>query len=297
MLPDYAKSASQSVKSLMHTARPVEVVGCHSPLSARLAEAAGFPAVWLSSLELSSVNALPDANFLSMAENLEMIRKVCQAVSIPVVVDCDSGYGNEVNVYRMTQLYERAGVSAISIEDNVFPKKCAFYEAGAEELVTPEEHARKIEAACRARKSNDFFIIGRTEAFIRKLGLDEALKRAHVYADAGADAIFVHSKKTTDEEIAAFAKAWKRDTPLVCSPTTYNQYTSRELSERGYSMMIYANQGLRASVKAMQEAYAAIKRDGSTREIENSIAPLKEVFKWTGVADMEELISSLHRSA
>ena len=276
---------------------PIEVVGCHSPLSARLAEAAGFPALWLSSLELSSLNGLPDANFLSMAENLEMIRKVCQAVSTPVIVDCDSGYGNEVNVYRMVQLYEQAGVSAISIEDNVFPKKCAFYEAGAEELVSAEEHSRKIRAACTARKNKDFFIIGRTEAFIRKLGLEEALKRAHAYADAGADAIFVHSKKNTDEEIVSFVKAWDRDVPLVCSPTTYYQYSSDELMARGYKMMIYANQGLRASVKAMQETYLAIKKSGSTKDVEGSIAPLKEVFKWTGVSEMEDLITSLHQTS
>ncbi len=279
----------------MEGLNPVEVMGCHSPLSARLAEAAGFPALWLSSLELSSVNALPDANFLSMAENLEMVHKVCQAVSTPIVVDCDSGYGNEVNVFRMTQLYEKAGVSAISIEDNVFPKKCAFYEAGAEELVSAEEHSRKIKAACTARKSKEFFVIARTEAFIRKLGLEEALKRAHAYADAGADAIFVHSKKNTDEEVVAFAKAWGRDIPLVCSPTTYYQYSSVELMERGYKMMIYANQGLRASVKAMLETYLAIKKSGSTKNVEDSIAPLKEVFKWTGVSEMEDLISSLQQ--
>lgn len=274
---------------------PVEVMGCHSPLSARLAEAAGFPALWLSSLELSSVNALPDANFLSMAENLEMIHKVCQAVSTPVVVDCDSGYGNEVNVYRMTQLYEKAGVSAISIEDNVFPKKCAFYEAGAEELVSAEEHARKIKAACMARQGKDFFIIARTEAFIRNLGLEEALNRAHAYADAGADAIFVHSKKDTDEEIAAFSKEWNRDIPLVCSPTTYYQYTSQELLDRGYKMMIYANQGLRASAKAMLEVFSTIKEHGCTKEVEQSIAPLKQVFQWTGVMEMKNLTSSLNQ--
>jgi len=295
MLPNYAKTASTSVKSLMQSNLPVEVVGCHSPLSAKLAEAAGFPAVWLSSLELSSVNGLPDANFLSMAENLEIIRKICLSVTVPVIADCDSGYGNEVNVYRMVQLYEQAGVSAISIEDNVFPKKCSFYDGGSDELVTVDEHARKVQAACKARKSIDFFIIARTEAFIRNLGLEEALKRAHAYADAGADAIFVHSKKKTDEDIVAFTKAWKRDVPLVCSPTTYNQYTSDELLERGYSMIIYANQGLRATVKALQETYAHIKDKGSTKGLDGVIAPLQDVFEVAGVAEMEELISSLQQ--
>lgn len=295
MLPNYSKTASVTVKSLMQTNRPVEVVGCHSPLSAKLAEAAGFPAVWLSSLELSSVSGLPDANFLSMAENLEMIRRICLSVSVPVIADCDSGYGNEVNVYRMVQLYEQAGVSAISIEDNVFPKKCSFYEGGSDELVSVEEHARKVKAACKGRKSKDFFIIARTEAFIRNLGLEEALKRAHAYADAGADAIFVHSKKKTDEDIVAFTKVWNRDVPLVCSPTTYNQYTSAELLERGYSMIIYANQGLRATVRALQETYAHIKEKGSTKGLDGVIAPLQDVFNVAGVAEMEELISSLQQ--
>ncbi len=285
-----------SIHSLLDQELPLEVIGCHSPLSARLAQVAGFKAVWVSSLELSALNGLPDANFLTMSENLSVIQSICRSVSIPVIADCDSGYGNELNVYRMTQLYEHAGVSGICIEDNVFPKKCSFYEAGEEELVPMEEHARKIAAACKGRRSNDFFIMARTEAFIRNLGLQEALKRARAYADAGADAIVVHSKIKTDEEIVAFSRAWDRDIPLVCIPTTYNQYSSVDLLEKGYKIVIFANHGLRASVSAMQAAFDHIKKNRSSIGLDGSIASLQEVFRLTGVPEMERLIASFQFS-
>jgi len=283
--------AGKTIFDLLKEEGPVEVVGCHSPLSARIAENAGFPALWVSSLELSALNGVPDANFLTMSENLEMIRNVCQAVSIPVIADCDSGYGNELNVYRMVQLYEQAGVAGICLEDNVFPKKCSFYESGADEVVTAEEHARRIIAAVQARK-NGLFIIARTEAFIRNLGLAEALRRAYLYEESGADAILVHSKKKTDEDIVAFAKAWHGKVPLVCVPTIYNQFSSMDLLERGYKIVIFANHGLRASVNAMKDTFALIREKRCTKELDGRIASLQDVFNLTGVSAMEELVAS-----
>ncbi|MFH0770758.1 MAG: isocitrate lyase/PEP mutase family protein [Candidatus Peregrinibacteria bacterium] len=291
MLSFRRKMVAKSVFDLLEEEGAIEVMGCHSPLSARIAEASGFPALWVSSFELSALNGVPDANFLTMSENLEMIRNICQAVSVPVIADCDSGYGNELNVYRMVQLYEQAGVSAICLEDNVYPKKCSFYESDADELVTGQEHARRIVAAVHARR-NGLFIIARTEAFIRNLGIKEALQRAHLYEEAGADAILVHSKKRTDEEIVAFAKAWDGRVPLVCVPTVYNQYTSGELLERGYKIVIFANHGLRASIDAMKKTFSLIRNNHCTKELDGQIASLQEVFDLTGVSAMEQLIAS-----
>ncbi|MDD5025889.1 MAG: isocitrate lyase/PEP mutase family protein [Candidatus Peribacteraceae bacterium] len=287
--------AGLTISDLLKRKGPVEVIGCHSPLSGKIAESVGFQALWLSSLELSALNGVPDANFLTMSENLDMVRNVCQAVSIPVIADCDSGYGNELNVYRMVQLYEQAGVSGICLEDNVYPKKCSFYETSADEVVTPEEHARRIAAAVQARH-NGLFIIARTEAFIRNLGLKEALHRASVYEKAGADAILVHSKKKTDEDLVEFVKAWNGKVPLVCVPTTYNQYSSSELFERGYKIIIFANHGLRASINAMKEAFALIKEKHRTKDLDDQIASLQDVFELTDVDAMQQLIASFNRS-
>ena len=126
---------------------PLLVAGAHNPLSARLVEEAGFDAVWASGFEISASQAVPDANILSFSENLDIARAMTGAVGIPVIADCDNGFGNAVNVIRTVREYEAAGVAGICMEDNVFPKRCSFYDSSWRELVSPEEHAGKIRAA------------------------------------------------------------------------------------------------------------------------------------------------------
>src|SRR5215831_4250781 len=168
--------------------------GAHDALSAKLAEQAGFDAIWASGFGISAVQAVPDANILTLTETLDAVRRIVDAVGIPVVADCDNGYGNAINVMRTASEFERAGAAGICIEDNEFPKRCSFYAGVRRDLVPADEHARKIEAACSARRSAEFVVIARTEALIAGLGLDEAMHRARAYAEAGADAILVHSK-------------------------------------------------------------------------------------------------------
>src|SRR5262247_3334906 len=139
--------------------RVVLAAGAHDALSAKLAEAAGFDAVWASGFGISAVQAVPDANILTLTETLEAVRRIVQAVGIPVVADCDNGWGNAINVMRTTAEFERAGAAGICIEDNDFPKRCSFYAGVRRELVPIAEHARKIEAATGARRSADFFVI------------------------------------------------------------------------------------------------------------------------------------------
>src|SRR5262249_4040034 len=186
------------------------------------AEEAGFDAVWASGFGISAVQAVPDANILTLTETLEAVRRICAAVAIPVVADCDNGYGNAINVMRTASAFERAGAAGIRIEDNEFPKRCSFYAGVRRELVAPEEHARKIEAACSARRSPDFAVIARTEALIAGLGMDEALRRARAYADAGADAVLVHSKERDFGALRRLAARWQvrgaPNVPLVALP-------------------------------------------------------------------------------
>src|SRR6188508_1211500 len=216
--------------------------GAHDALSAKLAEEAGFDAVWASGFGISAVQAVPDANILTLTETLEAVRRICDAVRIPVVADCDNGYGNAINVIRTVLEFERAGAAGICIEDNDFPKRCSFYAGVRRELVPITEHARKIEAARGARRSADFFVIARTEALIAGLGMDEALARAHAYAEAGADAVLIHSKASDFGELREFAAAWRGGVPLVAVPTTYPTVDAAELQAAGFRLAIFANQ-------------------------------------------------------
>src|SRR5436189_2205474 len=186
----------------------VLAAGAHDALSAKLAEQAGFDAIWASGFGISAVQAVPDANILTLTETLEAVRRIVDAVAIPVVADCDNGYGNAINVMRTAAEFERAGAAGICIEDNEFPKRCSFYAGVRRNLVSPEEHARKVEAAVAARRARDFVVIPRTEALIVGLGQEEALGRARAYADAGADAVLLHSKAHDFNELHAFAEAW-----------------------------------------------------------------------------------------
>src|SRR5687768_8592638 len=164
----------------------ITLAGAHNGLSARLAEQAGFEGIWASGFEISTSQAVPDANILTMTETLLVVRSIVQAVKVPVVADCDNGFGNAVNVIHMVRQYEAAGVSAVCVEDNVFPKRCSFYDSVRRELEDPREFAGKLRAAKEAQRTRDFAVVARTEALIAGWGMEEALLRGRAYADAGA---------------------------------------------------------------------------------------------------------------
>jgi phosphoenolpyruvate phosphomutase len=264
----------------------VLAAGAHDALSAKLAEDAGFDAIWASGFGISAVQALPDANILTLTETLEAVRRIVDAVDIPVIADCDNGYGNAINVMRTAGEFERAGAAGICIEDNEFPKRCSFYAGVRRDLVPVEEHARKIEAATAARRDPGFIVIARTEALIVGLGLEEALRRARAYADAGADGVLVHSKARDFDELRAFAAAWDRPVPLVAVPTTYPEVSAEELRAAGFRMAIFANQALRGAIVGMREILRAIRRSGRAASVEREIAPLEEVYALVGVPEL-----------
>ena len=277
---------SRSLRRLLSRPEPVVACGAHDALSARLLEEAGFDAVWASGFGLSAVRAVPDASILTMSETLEATRAMVDATSIPVIADCDNGFGNAINVMRTVQDFEAAGVSAISIEDNVFPKRCSFYTGVTRELVPTDEHARKVRAAKAAQRSPEFMVIARTEALIAGWGKEEALARARAYADAGADAILIHSKHPDLSELEEVARSWDRPVPLVAVPTTYVGTPLAELALAGFRLVIYANQSLRAAVVAMRQALGDL-RAGRTLEVEERIAPLQEIYRLVGLGDLQ----------
>ena len=278
---------SEARRTLLGSASIVLAAGAHDALSAKLAEEAGFDAIWASGFGISAVQALPDANILTLTETLEAVRRIVDAVDIPVIADCDNGYGNAINVMRTAAEFERAGAAGICIEDNEFPKRCSFYAGVRRELVPVGEHARKIQAATSARRDASFLVIARTEALIAGLGLDEALLRARAYADAGADAVLVHSKSRDFRELQEFSRKWDKAVPLVAVPTTYPEVTVEELEQAGFSLAIFANQALRAAIVAMRDTLREIRREGRASTVESRIAPLEEVYALVGVPELK----------
>jgi phosphoenolpyruvate phosphomutase len=276
------------LRALLAAERPVVLAGAHNGLSARLVAEAGFDAVWASGFEISASHALPDANILTMAENLAVAKNISDSVTIPVIADCDNGYGNAINVVRMVEEFEKAGIAGVCIEDNIFPKRCSFYTGVKRELETIEEFVGKIRAAKRTQRSSDFVVIARTEALIAGWGIGEALKRGEAYAQAGADLIVVHSKSSSAEEVMDFAAGWTLGVPLVAIPTTYNTTGVEELAAAGFKMVIFANHGLRASIRAMRETLSTLRRVQQAAAVEDRIAPLQEVYGIIGVDQLRE---------
>lgn len=278
---------AQTLREFLAAKKPLLVIGAHNGMTARLGEDAGFDAIWASGFEISGSHAVPDANILTMAENLAVVRNMNDSVSLPIIADCDNGYGNAINVMRMVEEYEKAGIAAVCIEDNVFPKRCSFYASVKRELESVEEFAGKIRAAKRTQKNPDFVVIARTEALIAGWGMEEALKRGRAYADAGADLVLIHSKEKMPDEIIEFAKAWDRETPLVAVPTTYNTISAPELAEVGYKIVIFANHGLRAAIKNTQHTLAKLRDTQRLSTIEEDIVPMKEVYRLMGVENLQ----------
>ncbi|MFD0126235.1 isocitrate lyase/phosphoenolpyruvate mutase family protein [Streptomyces virginiae] len=269
----------------------VRVAGAHDALGGRLAQAAGFDAVWASSLEVSAARCLPDASVLTMTEYLEAAAHTQKALGIPVVADVDTGYGNNLNVAHMVHEYEAAGITAVCMEDKLFPKMNSFV-ATSHTLLDTEEYCSKVRVAKNAQRGEDFFFIARTEALIDGLGVEVALERCHAYVDAGADAVLIHSKARTKDQVLEFLGGWQDRAPVVVVPTTYPDWHADDAVKDGVSTIIYANQGLRATVSALRDTYASILSHGETTHLEDKIASVKDVFALQRLADWQELESA-----
>ena len=282
-------SKAQSLREMLGRPRPVVVAGAHDALSSKLIEEAGFDAVWASGFGISaSLKCLPDANYLTLTENLQMAVNMNEAVKIPIIADCDNGYGNALNVMRTVMDYERSGIAGICIEDNIFPKKCSFYPGFQRELVSISEMQGRIRAGKSIQKNPDFVLIARTEALISGWGMEEALARARAFAEAGADAILIHSKSKSPDEVIQFSKRWESSIPLVVVPTVYDSVTVEELGKAGFKVVILANQALRASIKAMRSALSKMCQMGCARSVASDIATLEEVYELVGVSEMKQ---------
>ena len=253
-----------------------------------LAERHGFEALWASGLGISAAHGVPDASIATMTEFLQAAQVMDRATDLPVVADCDTGFGDVNILTHMVRMYEQAGVAAVCIEDKLFPKRNSFTHGQA--LEDMHAFATKVYSAVEARSSADFMVLARIESFIAGQGLDDALRRADLYAEAGADALVIHSKHSKPNEVQEFIREHQaskdRELPIFVIPTTFPSVTVAELKAMGCAAVIYANQALRASMFAMDQILKRIARDGTSARVEGEIASLADVLSLIGIDDV-----------
>ena len=275
-----------ALRAKLDVRRPALAMAAHNPLAAKLACQAGFDAVWGSGFELSASYAVPDANILSVGTHLEMMRAIGEVQDAPLIADIDTGFGNAVNVGYVVPRYAAAGVAAVVMEDKTFPKDSSLRPGGRQALVPIGEFQGKIEAA----RSVGVLVVARTEALIAGLGQAEALRRGEAYAEVGADAVLIHSKQETPDEILAFCHAWPGRVPLVLVPTSYPQLSFADVAALGkVGLIICGNHAIRAAVAAMQATFRRILAEGGIAGVENDIATVAEVFALQGDAQMRRI--------
>ncbi|WP_371504440.1 isocitrate lyase/phosphoenolpyruvate mutase family protein [Nitrosopumilus adriaticus] len=280
-------SKSKILHEMLSSKSIIKVGGAFDAMSAKLVEISGFDAVWAGSFAISATHGLPDASILTMTEFLNVASSMNEACQIPIIADCDTGFGGPSNVSHMVNKYEKAGIAAISIEDKVFPKQNSLLETGKHELLSEKDFAAKIISAKNAKDDPNFMIIARVEALIANLGIDEALKRASAYENAGADAIIIHSKKNTPDEIFEFTEKWNGSVPLVVIPTSYGSVTVDELISHKIKFVIYANHSLRASHLAMSKVLTEIMNSPSLNDVNVDISSMDEIFQLQKMFDIK----------
>ena len=272
-------SGSEKLRRKIQEKSILKIGGAFDAMSAKLVEINKFDAVWAGSFAISATHAVPDASIMTMTEFLQVAKNMVDSCDIPIIADCDTGFGGPSNVSHLVKQYEQAGVAGISIEDKIFPKQNSLLENGKQELLSEKEFVAKIIAGKESKTNENFMIIARTEALIAGLGVDEAVKRATAYESAGADAILIHSKSNIPKEVFEFCNSWKGKIPIVVVPTSYGNVTIDELIENNVKMVIYANQTLRIAHKAMSKLLKKLNDADSLSQVDEEISSMEEIFE------------------
>lgn len=270
--------------------RPLRVLEAHSGLTGLIAEKTKiekrgeirqFDAMWVSSLCDSTAKGKPDIELVDMTSREKTIDEIMEVTTKPIILDGDTG-GIPEHFYYNVKTLERMGVSAIIIEDKVGLKKNSLFGTDVEQQQdTIEGFCHKIQVGKSAQTTSDFMIIARIESLILKRGMDDAIKRAFAYVEAGADGIMIHSKNDTPDEVAEFCKLFRKEyknVPLVVVPTTYNQITEKELGECGVNVIIYANHLIRSAFPAMNKVAHMILENERSKEASEYCMPIKEIL-------------------
>jgi len=279
---------STQFKQMLESKQLEFILEAHNGLSAKIVEETGFKGIWGSGLAISAAMGVRDNNEASWTQVLDVVEFMSDNTSIPMMLDADTGYGNFNNVRRLVKKLEQRKIAAMCIEDKLFPKTNSFINGEAQELAKIDEFSGKIKAAKDTQEDPDFCVVARIEAFIAGWGLDEALKRAEAYSKAGADALLVHSKKSSADDIFDFMAQWKDTCPVVIVPTMYYNTPVEEFQKCGVSLVIWANHLLRTSINAMQHTAAQIYKESSIKSVESEIVSVKEVFRLQNAAELKE---------
>ncbi|MGD8587219.1 MAG: phosphoenolpyruvate mutase [Chromatiales bacterium] len=260
----------------------------HNGISAIIAEEAGFKGIWGSGLSLSAQFGVRDNNEASWTQVLEVLEFMSDATEVPILFDGDTGFGNFNNMRRLVTKLEQRHIAAVCIEDKLFPKTNSFIKGHAQPLADVDEFCGKIKAGKDAQLDDNFTIVARVEAFIAGWGLNEALHRAEAYHRAGADAILIHSALSVPDEILAFKREWGERSPVLIVPTKYYATPTDIFRDAGFSIIIWANHLMRASIAAMQQTAQNLAKDQNLLSIEDRVVPVEEVFRLQGATELQE---------
>src|SRR5713226_515675 len=274
-------------KALLQQDKLLVAPGCFDGLSARLVEEAGFEAAYLSGGAVARSMGLPDIGLVTMSEVIERAVQVVSAVKIPIIADADTGYGNAINLVRTVREFERIGVAAIHIEDQITPKRCGHLDG--KEVISLAEMEKKLEAAIASRADPDFCIIARTDA--RGVhGLDDAIRRGRAFAKLGVDAVFVEAPQS-EAELEEIPRQLS-DVPLLVNVFKGGKTPMlpvERLERMGYRIAIYPSETQRAGIHAMRQALALLKREGTTEAMDDALTTFKERDKIVGLDDWQDL--------
>lgn len=280
-------AGAKRLRELLATSKPILAPGAYDALTARLVEAAGFDAVYMTGFGAAASRlGRPDVGLLTMSETVDNASRMVGTVNIPVIADADAGYGNAISVIRTVREYERAGVSAIHIEDQVSPNKCGLVEGI--KLVPADEMKQKIRAAVSAKQSQDFMIIARTDAMTVE-GLDSVLERGHLYKEAGADMLFVENPQS-ESDIATIGREFK-DVPLLFNWAEggKTRLPVSRIAEYGFSLVIFPISTLLAATKAIRDVLLEIRKEGTPIKVMHQFTTFSEFAHIIGLPEINEL--------
>ncbi|THF58655.1 isocitrate lyase/PEP mutase family protein [Pseudothauera rhizosphaerae] len=280
-------STRKTLKALAEARRGVIVPGAFNALSARVVEDLGFEAIYVTGAGVTNMwFGLPDQGFMGLAEIADHTARIRDAVSLPLIVDADTGFGNALNVYHTVRTLERAGADCIQLEDQVAPKRCGHFSG--KDVIGTEEAVAKIKAAADARQDENLLIMARTDAAAVH-GFEAAVERATRFADAGADILFVEAVTTADE-IRALPKRLPR--PQLMNMVIGGKtpiFNATELGELGYGIVLYANAALQGAVAGMQKALGVLHNTRQLTEEPAIVAPFAERQRLVGKPEWDAL--------
>jgi phosphoenolpyruvate phosphomutase len=279
-------SKCKQLRNLLESNELEFILEAHNGISASIVERAGFKGIWGSGLAMSAQFGVRDSNEASWTQVVDMLEFMSDTTSIPILLDGDTGYGNFNNMRRLVKKLEQRDIAGVCIEDKQFPKTNSFIDGNKQPLAEIDEFCGKIKAGKDSQTNDDFTIIARIEALIAGWGMDEALKRAEAYHQAGADGILIHSKLSRPDEILAFAKEWAGRSPLVIVPTKYYSTPTDAFRKAGIDLVIWANHMIRSSISAMEITSQNIFESESLADVEDKIASVDHIFELQGADEL-----------